>query len=427
MTTKPLNCWEYMRCGREPHGKKVPALGVCPAAADKSFNGINRGENAGRICWAVAGTLCGGKIQGSFAEKRGSCISCKFYKEVQCQEEQNSLNTKFLKFIHQEPFFSQLKNMTYRHVKAGERFVTQGAVEDTAYIIQKGSCLVIVEKDGQLHPVDHYGKGDIVGGLGILTGEPRRAHVEAETDMEVWVLNRDQFENITTKDPDILNFLTEVVVNRFDSKRPTSYRTIGKYVATDIIGRGGYSIVYKGVHEGLDMPVAIKMLRHDMAMNADFLSTFHNEAKTIASLNHENIIRIYDIEERYRTLFIITELAPGEGLNLLIERLKQIPLVPAVNYLMQICSGLGYAHDQGIIHRDVNANNILILPGDRIKILDFGLSLPIGNRGFGFQRHRCLHGAGTAEWRRGRPENRHLRHGHIGLRDGDRQKTFSGR
>ena len=71
--------------------------------------------------------------------------------------------------------------MTYRHVKAGERFVVQDAVEDTAYIIQRGSCLVIVEKEGELHPVDHYGEGDIVGGLGILTGEPRRAHVEMLT------------------------------------------------------------------------------------------------------------------------------------------------------------------------------------------------------------------------------------------------------
>lgn len=384
MTIKPRNCWEYMKCGREPDGKKAASLGVCPAAADKSFNGINRGKNAGRICWAVAGTLCGGKVQGSFAEKRASCISCKFYKEVQCQEGQNNINTKFLKFIHQESFHSHLKNMAYRYIKAGERFVTQGVVEEMAYIIQKGSCLVIVEKDGELHPVNHYGKGDIVGGLGIFTGEPRLAHVEAETDMEVWVLNREQFDTATKKDPEILDFMTEMVANRFDSKRPTPYRTIGKYVATNIIGRGGYSVVYKGMHEGLAMPVAIKMMRHDMAIDPEFLKTFHNEAKTIASLSHENIIRVYDMEERYRTVFIITELLEGEGLNLLIERLKRIPLSPVINYLTQICTGLDYAHQRGIIHRDINASNIFILPGDRVKILDFGLACPIGTEAVDF-------------------------------------------
>ncbi len=384
MTTRPLNCWEYMKCGREPNGKNAATLGVCPAAADKSFAGINRGKNAGRICWAVAGTLCGGKVQGSFAEKRESCISCRFYKEVQCQEGQNNMNTKFLKFIHHEPFYSQLKNMAYRYVKSGERFVTQGAVEDTAYIIQKGSCLVIVEKDGELHPVNHYGQGDIVGGLGIFTGEPRLAHVEAETDMELWVLNREQFDHVTQNDPEILEFLTEMVANRFDSRRPTAYRTIGKYIATDIIGRGGYSIVYKGIHEGLAMPVAIKMMRHDMALDPDFLKTFHNEAKTVASLNHENIIRVYDVEERYRTVFIITELLEGEGLHVLIERLNRIPLSPVINYLIQICSGLDYAHGRGIIHRDINASNILVSPGDRIKILDFGLACPIGTEAVDF-------------------------------------------
>ena len=74
MAKERQNCWEYMKCGREPGGEKANRLGVCPAAADTSFDGINRGKNAGRFCWAVAGTFCGGKVQGSFAEKRKSCL-----------------------------------------------------------------------------------------------------------------------------------------------------------------------------------------------------------------------------------------------------------------------------------------------------------------------------------------------------------------
>ncbi|MGA7878649.1 MAG: hypothetical protein WCA08_23515, partial [Desulfoferrobacter sp.] len=75
MLQKQVNCWEYKQCGRQPGGKNVHELGVCPAATDASFDGINCGMNAGRICWAVAGTCCGGKIQGTFAEKRVSCIN----------------------------------------------------------------------------------------------------------------------------------------------------------------------------------------------------------------------------------------------------------------------------------------------------------------------------------------------------------------
>jgi len=135
-----------MMCGREQGGKNAEEFGICPAAGDRSWNGINSGKCGGRICWAVAGTFCGGCTQESYVEKRPSCIDCDFYQMVQDEEGMANRRTKFLQFIVREkrsPFFDR---MTYRHIKAGERFVVQGAVEDTAYIIQRGSCLVIVEK-----------------------------------------------------------------------------------------------------------------------------------------------------------------------------------------------------------------------------------------------------------------------------------------
>ncbi len=316
MKIKRQNCWEYRNCGREPGGKEADDFGICPAASDNSYNGINGGKNGGRICWAVSGTLCEGKTQGSYVDKRADCMTCPFFKLVRKDEGRKKLNGKFLKFITHEDRHSAFSKMTHRLIRAGERFVTQGEIENKAYIIQSGTCLVIVEKNGKLHPVDHYGEGDIVGGVGLLTGEPRIAHVEAETDVEVWVLEKSQFDDIAAKDHEVRTFLTEVISNRFDSRRPTAYRTIGKYVATDIIGRGGYSIVYKGLHKTLNMPVAIKMMRHDMAMDSDFLSRFHHEAKTIAGLNHPNIIKIYDIEERYQTVFIIMELMEDWNLEL---------------------------------------------------------------------------------------------------------------
>jgi len=159
-----------------------------------------------------------------------------------------------------------LGKLSYKYVRAGERFITQGEIRDFAYIIARGSGLVIVEKGGKLYPVGHRGRGDIVGVVQILTGEPQHAHVEAETDMELWVLEREQFLDISQKDPEFLDFITEIVADRFDSKRPTADRVIGKYIATDIIGRGGYSIVYKGAHRALNMPVAIKMMRHHLPL-----------------------------------------------------------------------------------------------------------------------------------------------------------------
>jgi len=369
-------------CGREKGGKNTSEYGVCPAAVDDSFEGINSGKCGGRICWAVAGTLCGGCVQGSFADKRNSCLNCDFYHMVQEEEGLANRQTKFLQFLTQEnrsPFFDK---MTYLHVKAGKRFIQQDAVEDNAYIIQRGSCLVIVEKDGELHPVNHYGEGDIIGGLGILTGEPRRAHVEAETDMDLWVMTRDQFDKMTEKDPALLDFMTELVADRLDNHRPTAYRTIGKYVATDIVGRGAFSVVYKGVHKSLNMPVVIKMMRHDMTLYPEFIESFRTEAKIIAGLTHEHIVNVYDFEERYRTLFIIMEYLRGDSLKSMIAHLRVIPPQLAAKYLVQICSALAHAHKRGIIHRDINPSNIMVQPDDQVKILDFGLACPSGTEDF---------------------------------------------
>jgi hypothetical protein len=77
-----LNCWETKKCGREPSGKNVNELGVCPAAIEENANGINFGKNGGRACWALAGTFCDGTIQATFAKKIVNCILCSFYKQV---------------------------------------------------------------------------------------------------------------------------------------------------------------------------------------------------------------------------------------------------------------------------------------------------------------------------------------------------------
>lgn len=81
-----LNCWEFKKCGRQPGGSRVSDLGVCQASVDVKANGLNQGLNGGRICWALSGTLCGGKVQGSFAEKLMNCRECDFYRLVQTEQ-----------------------------------------------------------------------------------------------------------------------------------------------------------------------------------------------------------------------------------------------------------------------------------------------------------------------------------------------------
>jgi len=372
-----LNCWEYKKCAREQEDRHSAGESICPAASDVSFDGINSGKNGGRFCWAVAGTCCSGKEQGTYAEKRESCLDCDFYKMVCAEEGTANLRTKFLRFVPFGCGRSFFRGMTLKHIKKGERFIHQGDRGEASYIIQRGAALVVVETQDEFHPVDHRGEGDILGMSALFTGEPIQAHVEAESDMDVWVISRLKLNDISENDPDLLEFLTEIVASRFDSKRPIAERTIGKYVSTGIIGRGGYSIVYKGTHNESGFPVAIKMMRHDLSMKPEFLTNFRNEAKIISNLNHKGIIRIYDVEERFKTLFIIMEHLEGESLGVMLKRLNSIPPYVAANIIIQIGQALHYAHRKGIVHRDINPDNIFVQKNSRVKLLDFGVACPI--------------------------------------------------
>lgn len=100
MDIMKTNCWEYKKCGRQPNGKNVNSLGICPAATEIKLNNIHEGRNAGRACWVVSGTFCKGEIQGTFAKKFSNCKECDFYKKVKEEEGINfKISINLLKII----------------------------------------------------------------------------------------------------------------------------------------------------------------------------------------------------------------------------------------------------------------------------------------------------------------------------------------
>jgi len=86
-----VNCWEHKKCGRQPGGHKAAELGICPVTTYNELNGAHGGKNAGRACWAIAGSLCGGKIQGTYAQKLNNCWRCDFMNAVKREEEPTAL------------------------------------------------------------------------------------------------------------------------------------------------------------------------------------------------------------------------------------------------------------------------------------------------------------------------------------------------
>ncbi len=289
------------------------------------------------------------------------------------------IRTRLLRAVPREAVCSVLNSIFRVSIPAGNRLINQGDPGDTFFIIQKGTCVVHLEKGGELVFVTRLRERDVVGEMSVLTGEPRCARVTAETDMVLWGLTKERFEDLAAQYPDLRVFLTELVSHRFDSSSNTADRVIGKYLVTDIIGRGGYSIVYKGRHTDLEMPVAIKMMKHDMAMDPDFIRNFRKEARIVAALNHRNIVKVYDFEERFRTLFIIMEYLEGTALDTLLKKVGALPVKQVVDLLYPIVHGLEYAHNKGLVHLDIKPANIFLPSNDQVKILDFGLACPPGS------------------------------------------------
>jgi serine/threonine protein kinase len=152
-------------------------------------------------------------------------------------------------------------------------------------------------------------------------------------------------------------------------------RLQGKYEITKRIGKGGFATVYSGFDASLERPVAIKVLE-DYGDVADVKERFLREAKAMARLNHVNITTVFDSAEDDGHPYMVMELVNGPTLLELVKTTRPT-LLQACTLAMQTCSGMKYAHDRGVVHRDLTLGNIMINEADnvqQVKILDFGMA-----------------------------------------------------
>jgi outer membrane protein assembly factor BamD (BamD/ComL family)/tRNA A-37 threonylcarbamoyl transferase component Bud32 len=151
-------------------------------------------------------------------------------------------------------------------------------------------------------------------------------------------------------------------------------RRLGHYEMLEQIGQGGMAVVYKGMQRSLNRTVAVKVLPERFARTEELLARFDREANIASQLNHPNIVQVIDRGKEGETLFIVMEFVNGESLDRLIRRGK-LSIVQALDYALQICDALEYAHAKGVIHRDLKPSNILVdNESGRAKICDFGIA-----------------------------------------------------
>jgi len=149
---------------------------------------------------------------------------------------------------------------------------------------------------------------------------------------------------------------------------------IGNCRIIDEIASGGMAVVYKAVQESLNRTVAIKALKTSVAAESQFAIRFEREALSLAQLQHENIIHVYDFHRERGALFIVMEYVEGIDLYDLLDRCGRLPIDVAAIVAMQVARALDYAHYRSIIHRDIKPANIMLSRSGGVKLMDFGIA-----------------------------------------------------
>ena len=153
-------------------------------------------------------------------------------------------------------------------------------------------------------------------------------------------------------------------------------RTIGRYRASNELGRGAMGVVYRGFDPLIGRPVALKTLSIDTAdpQAREFRDRLYREAAAAGALSHPNIVTIFDIIEDGGVTAVAMEYIEGRSLSAIIAERAPLPLDLAVEILDQMCSALDYAGGHGIVHRDIKPANILVTSSGRAKVTDFGVA-----------------------------------------------------
>ncbi|MBV9709728.1 MAG: protein kinase [Ktedonobacteraceae bacterium] len=176
--------------------------------------------------------------------------------------------------------------------------------------------------------------------------------------------------------------------------------TLGSYRILASVGQGGMARVYKAYQENLDREVAIKVLPPWYAADSSFVERFNLEARLVARLSHPNIVTVHDASEQNGHLYIVMQLVGGGTLKQRLDQLhlqgKVMDTLEAVQIFSQLADALSYAHEQGIIHRDIKPVNVLLDRSGRPILSDFGIAKVLAGTRGGLTRPGA--GVGTPEY-----------------------------
>jgi eukaryotic-like serine/threonine-protein kinase len=169
-------------------------------------------------------------------------------------------------------------------------------------------------------------------------------------------------------------FPSQQAASKNDSEIPPALRDHPRYRILGPLGKGGMGVVYKAQHRMMDREVALKVIDGRFIENPQAIERFRTEVKAAARLTHANIVRAYDAEQADNLHFLVMEFVDGISLAELIRRNGPLPVHQVCGVVRKVAQGLQHAFEQGMVHRDIKPQNIMVTQDGRIRILDFGLA-----------------------------------------------------
>jgi serine/threonine protein kinase len=260
----------------------------------------------------------------------------------------------------------------------GETLISRGEVGDRLYIILDGKIEVRVpDKNSDNFYFVHLERGEVVGEISLLTNKTYTADVSAISDTLALYLDRKNFYSLINRYRSFAKVMSHLMSERMANNG--GINQVGFYRLQEKLGEGNMAFVFEAYDPRLERHVALKMLKYGLSHNKEFITRFEREAKTIARLNHPNIVNVYETIREYSTSFMVMEKLHGQDLSEMIQQNGTLGFDKVRAILTQVADALRYAHSaggNGIVHRDIKPSNIFIEKDGHVKLTDFGIAGP---------------------------------------------------
>ena len=264
-----------------------------------------------------------------------------------------------------------------RVFQAGDFIARQGDAANSLWIIKSGIVEIVLHTDNaSAQLISKCGPNSIIGEIGLFTREPRSADMIAGEEVVAIELPQQLYRQITLDFPATRALIADQVAERVGSQEidVLTGKILGGYQIERRLGRGSMGVVYSAIDVVTKDRVALKMMKHDIVFDQEATLRFKQEAEILTRLDHPRLLKMHKTFSTLSTVFLVGEYCEGVTLRKMIQQQGALETQLACSIMGQLIDVLHYAHQQGIVHRDVKPANIMVNANGEIKLMDFGLA-----------------------------------------------------